>query len=118
MVVGDWNIEPPTLKKFLDRRGIDIHIDAVPGRGPRMDLTKGVRSKRVIDYAVSTTKGIIVKQKTLSYRLISYYICVMVTTSLISRTRSPYWMHVFQRDKLADVKIESIVDSIMFEKTK
>ena len=99
IVLGDWNMIPATAQNRCRKWGVEMHATEVPTEGTRFEVSRA-RSKRVLDYALSQTGGVIAGHRALENYCLSDHIPVEITAMIKIIKGEADGRIQYQRDRL------------------
>ncbi|KAI4293171.1 hypothetical protein PAPHI01_2445 [Pancytospora philotis] len=98
---GDWNTSPDVLAKSLTENGATASMEQTPNRGTRY-LVHEDQNERIIDYAISSTHGLIESQERLTDWMISDHMPVRVTLKATCEEEATVSEISFDREALKE----------------
>ena len=108
IVAGDWNAKPEEIYSQLSRIGSKSCIDSCPSEGTRIKPTRKF-TKRTIDFAIESSKGLIVQQAIRRDWNISGHCLVNITIDMEARCKPELYKTLFDRTKLSE---KGVIDSL------
>ena len=106
VAVGDWNSSPEEVMRQLKKANIPIFADNVPSKGTRIKKNRR-RTKKVIDFGVSSKEGLIISQTRRRKWNISDHVPILVRVGQNQKKSSPERKLIFDKSLLSNKRLIS-----------
>ena len=103
IVVGDWNSTPEEVIRMLGKANVNAFANNVPTKGTRIKVNRK-RTKRVIDFGISSKDGLIISQTRKRRWNISDHVPILVRIEQNQTIKSPERRQIFDKNLLSNRK--------------
>ncbi len=117
LLAGDWNEIPSVItRKFLNK-GVQVYTNNAPSKGTRVFQNRK-RTKRPIDYGLSTSPVLIQSQITRYNWMLSDHLPVEIKINCVQNSIKNEMNTIFDRKKLYDPKIVETIKNHKYDLNK